>query len=183
MLLATSALAVVVANREQLIMRFPRGALVAEIGVDEGVFSRSILCTNPSRLYLIDPWEKQTGDYAGDPTNDGNFERKYTTVRDTLGLLPNVEIIRDYSLKAVERFPDGYFDWIYLDANHSYRGHERPGGMDQENPAGGHLCGPRLLRQPMDSGQAGPGRLFRASGRRLDYLTTDDVFLSWGFIV
>ena len=102
-------------------MRFPYSAGVAEIGVDDGVFSRSILRTDPSRLHLIDPWKKQTGDYARDGTNEGDFEQKYRAVRETLGRMLSVEIIRDYSLKAAGRFPDSYFDWIYLDADHSYR--------------------------------------------------------------
>ena len=179
-----SASAVVVANRVQMIMRFPRGAVVAEIGVDQGVFSRSILRTNPRRLHLIDPWEKQTGDFASDPMNDGDFEQKYTAVREALGPLPNVEIIRDYSLKAVERFADGYFDWIYLDADHSYRAVRsdleawirkiRPGGIF----AGHDYCTRQWIQV-----KAALDDFLRTSGRRLDYLTSDDVFLSWGFIV
>ena len=175
---------VVVANRDQMIMKFPRDAVVAEIGVDQGVFSRSILRTNPRRLHLIDPWEKQTGDFANDPMNDGDFEQKYKTVRETLGRLPNVEIIRDYSLKAVERFADGYFDWIYLDADHSYRAVRsdleawirkiRPGGIF----AGHDYCTRHWIQV-----KAALDDFLCTIGRRLDFLTSDDVFLSWGFIV
>ncbi len=181
---AMNVSAIVVSNRDQMIMRFPRNAVVAEIGVDEGAFSRSILRTDPKKLYLIDPWEKQAGDYAADPTNEGDFETKYRTVRDTLGRLPNVEIIRDYSLKAVERFPDRYFDWIYLDADHSYRAvmadlegwirKIRPGGIF----AGHDYCAYQWIQVK----PALDDFLF-ASGRRLEYLTSDDVYLSWGFIV
>ena len=176
--------AVVLANRDQMIARFPQSAVVAEIGVNEGVFSHSILRTNPSRLYLIDPWEKQTGDYSSDPTNEGDFEQKYRTVRDALGGLPNVEIIRDYSLKAAERFPDGYFDWIYLDADHSYGAVTsdleawikkiRPGGIF----AGHDYCAYKWIqvKPALDD-------FLRARGRSLDYLTSDNVYLSWGFVV
>ena len=34
-------------NREQMILSFPHGSIVAEIGVDRGVFARSILRTSP----------------------------------------------------------------------------------------------------------------------------------------
>ena len=84
-----------------MVLSFSHGAIVAEIGVDRGGFAHSILRTSPKKLYLIDPWEKQKGHYAADPTNDENFEEKYAMVRDTLGRLPNVEIVREYSLRAV----------------------------------------------------------------------------------
>jgi SAM-dependent methyltransferase len=175
---------VVVSNREQLLLKFPRDAVVAEIGVNEGAFTRSILRTGPRRLHLIDPWQKQSDEYVNDPTNDGDFERKYRTVCETLGRLPNVEIIRDYSLRAAEQFPDGYFDWIYLDADHSYAAVARdleawvrkirPGGIF----AGHDYCNYKWIqvRTALDD-------FLNKRGRKLDFLTSDDAYLSWGFVV
>ena len=31
-----------------------------------------------------------------------------------------VEILEEYSFDAVNNFEDNFFDWTYLDANHSY---------------------------------------------------------------
>jgi hypothetical protein len=167
-----------------MLLRFPHGAIVAEIGVDRGEFARSILRTDPRKLYLIDPWERQTGDYAADPLNSEDFEQKFALVRDTLGRLPNVEIIRDYSLKAVERFPDGHFDWIYLDADHSYRAvaSDLAAWIKKIKP-GGIFAGHDYLANAWIQVQPALDEFLRASGRRLDYLTTDDGCLSWGFVV
>jgi cephalosporin hydroxylase len=33
---------------------------------------------------------------------------------------PNVRIHRCTSIEAAQKFHDGYFDWIYLDGDHSY---------------------------------------------------------------
>jgi glycosyltransferase involved in cell wall biosynthesis len=171
-------------NREQMVLSFSHGAIVAEIGVDRGVFARSILRTSPKKLYLIDPWEKQQGDYAADPTNDENFEEKHAMVRDTLGRLPNVEIVRGYSLQAVERFSDGYFDWLYLDADHSYNAvaSDLKAWIKKIKP-GGVFAGHDYLTYRWIQVRPALDEFLRQTGRSLRYLTTDDVFLSWGFIV
>ncbi|MCS4117578.1 class I SAM-dependent methyltransferase [Salinibacter ruber] len=47
-------------RRSFLLEKMPKNAVCAEIGVWEGKFSDMILRrTNPSKLYLIDPWEFQ----------------------------------------------------------------------------------------------------------------------------
>jgi len=49
----------------------PQNGVVAEIGVAEGHFSRTIFkTTKPRLLHLIDPWEhQQRADYQNDPNN------------------------------------------------------------------------------------------------------------------
>lgn len=105
-------------SREELIQSFPENAICAEIGVWHGWFSWEILKTKPQKYYMIDCWEKQTGDYEGDPTNDSDFEQIYKNVCEAFGKRENVEIIKGYSYGISKSFKDGYFDWIYLDASH-----------------------------------------------------------------
>ena len=46
-----------IANRKELLEHLPKVAIVAEIGVDSGLFTDQILrVTQPSKLHLIDIW-------------------------------------------------------------------------------------------------------------------------------
>ena len=101
-----------------------------------------------------------------------------------LGRLPNVEIVREYSLRAVERFSDGYFDWLYLDANHAYNAvaSDLRAWIKKIEP-GGIFAGHDYLSYQWIQVRPALDEFLRQTGRTLRYLTTDDVFFSWGFIV
>ncbi len=100
-------------NREILLSRLPKNAIVAEIGVDHGSFSSEILrLTQPKKLHLIDIW-------GTDRYHDG----LYTGVVDKFNseiATEQVIVNRALSLEAVSQFEDHYFDWIYIDTDHSY---------------------------------------------------------------
>jgi hypothetical protein len=115
--------------RDHLLRYLPTSATAAEIGVAEGQFSQQILSTTlPQRLHLIDPWEFQPRiDYAADPNNvpDQENESRYQSVCNTLYReVQNgtVVIQRNYSGDIADEFGNGYFDWIYIDALHTYEG-------------------------------------------------------------
>lgn len=100
-------------DRLELLKHLPAGAVVAEIGVNEGDFSQQILtiCT-PQKLILIDVWGSQR--YHG-----GLFEKVKTRFQKEIQNR-TVEIIRDLSFGAIASCADHFFDWIYLDTDHSY---------------------------------------------------------------
>src|ERR671926_1686107 len=51
------------ANRERLLRRMPKQSVCAEIGVDQGAFSKRILrIVEPRRLHLVDPWKHEEGE-------------------------------------------------------------------------------------------------------------------------
>jgi hypothetical protein len=111
-------------NRKELISLLPTNKVCAEIGVATGKFSFHILKSNrPKKLYLIDSWENFDLGY-----NDSNMvlndehEQRYLMVREKIKKFNNVEIIRKRSCDAFEIFPDNYFDWIYIDGDHSFSG-------------------------------------------------------------
>ena len=103
----------VVLNRQALLSRMKKGGKVAEIGVNCGDFSELILkIVEPERLHLIDIWNsamypeslwKEVCAKFREPVNDGK-----------------VWIHRKFSIEAADDFENDYFDWIYLDADHSY---------------------------------------------------------------
>lgn len=101
-------------NRNELLKKLPYIAKVAEIGVNEGEFSQHILSIcKPTKLFLIDLWSsKRYNNNKFDSVNE-KF-RKYIEKGE-------VEIIRDNSLSAHHIFNNEYFDWIYIDTDHSYQ--------------------------------------------------------------
>lgn len=102
----------------------PHYAVVAEIGVQEGSFSRFIVeQTYPRKLYLIDCWEQQDPKVYDD--SEANVENKlqekyYQDVQKKFMHDDRVIIMKKYSHEAVDLFEDEFFDWVYIDANHSY---------------------------------------------------------------
>jgi hypothetical protein len=113
-------------TRIDMISSLPKGLVVAELGVFEGEFSKIILdkC-NPSELVLIDLWENvsiMSGDVDGNNIKRFNGLELYDNV---LKLFENNDIVtihRDNTTSALSRYPDNYFDMIYIDADHSYSG-------------------------------------------------------------
>lgn len=107
-------------DRKQMVQHFG-GGIIAEIGVFMGDFSQHILDTcHPHELYLIDLWKQQTGKYECDPTNKEPLEQYYEDVCKRFQNALEVRIVRKYSLVAAAMFPDHFFDWIYLDCDHTY---------------------------------------------------------------
>jgi len=113
--------------RKTALKLLPRHAVVAEIGVAEGDFSRQILdIAAPGQLHLVDPWEHQAVEgYERDPANvaAAQQETRYRQVERRFAkeiAAEQVILHRAYSTEAAKKFPKGFFDWIYVDAMHTY---------------------------------------------------------------
>jgi len=101
----------VVPNREAILHQMKKGGIVAEVGVQEGVFSKSILqICEPKELHLID--------YS---LIYFSIDKKYKSeIADG-----QVKLHEGDSSVAISKFPDEYFDFIYIDADHAYPGVQR----------------------------------------------------------
>jgi hypothetical protein len=106
----------------------PEQSVCAQIGVHEGEFSRRILDLVASRrLHLIDPWkhmEGYSGSLFGGMGADGqrHLDERNERVKESLTAEiaeGQVQIHRAFSALASETFDDSYFDWIYIDGNHT----------------------------------------------------------------
>ena len=98
----------VVQNREYILQRIPKGGVGVEVGVQEGMFSRLILDICQTReLHLIDL----------DLRRYGIAEKFQTEIERGL-----VKLHEGDSSRLIAGFPDNYFDFIYIDADHSYPG-------------------------------------------------------------
>lgn len=103
----------VLPDRETLISRLPAGAVVAEVGVDMGDFSKKILdISNPVECHLIDLWPPSLVRADRYTAVAQRFSREAADGR--------VILHRGDSEATLESFPDHHFDWIYLDTTHLF---------------------------------------------------------------
>ena len=95
----------ILADRHKLLDRMPKSAVCAEIGIDRGYFSLAILeQTIPQELFLVDITLSRL-----DPASEAQLRAR-----------PEVTLIEAPSETGLASHPDASFDWIYLDADHSY---------------------------------------------------------------
>lgn len=112
--------------RISLLKMMPEKSICAEIGVWKGAFSQRILkVAKPKKLHLIDPWlfqpEYPERWYGGSQAQgQTHMDGIYEAVVRSFGALKNVVIHRELSHVAAAQFHEGYFDWVYIDGNHSY---------------------------------------------------------------
>ena len=111
-------------RRKRLLRIIPKDTIGIEIGVWMGEFTGQLLhYVKPSRLHLVDPWIYQNG-FAKYFPSDGqkHLDIMYGDVAKSYGHLHNVIIHREKSEEIVSVFPDEYFDWLYIDGDHSEPG-------------------------------------------------------------
>lgn len=100
-------------NRQQMLEKMKKNSVVAEIGVDEGKFSHLIhKKVKPAKFHLIDMW-------GTDRFHDGKFEAVKSYFEEGIEE-GTVQVHKTMSTEAAQDFEDGYFDWIYIDTDHSY---------------------------------------------------------------
>lgn len=119
------------ACRMNLLERMPKGSVCAEIGVYKGEFSAYILkVVRPKKLHLIDPWHYEM-DPAYDRTwyggrvgvNQSYMDTMYESVMRKFQKEIDAGVVvlhRGSSSDVLQTFPPDYFDWVYIDGNHSY---------------------------------------------------------------
>lgn len=91
------------ASREAMLPLLPQSGIVAELGTYRGEFARDIRQLNrPRELHLVDI--------------------DYSLFRDEGLVGPDVIRHVGYTHETIATFPDAHFDWIYIDADHSYAG-------------------------------------------------------------
>ncbi len=96
---------------------------ICEIGISRGRNFSLMIEHGPELAVAIDLWQAD-GTYS---RNDGGYsqeqlDEQYDNFKSAMVDKPFVEIFRGYSIKVAELFPDDYFDFIYVDGDHSYKG-------------------------------------------------------------
>lgn len=95
----------------------------AEIGTQRGLYAEYLLKNTELFLYLIDIWQHQDKGYK-DIANVSSSEHESNLVMTRQLVAPyegRYEIIRAFSVDAAKRFSEDELDFVYIDANHSYK--------------------------------------------------------------
>jgi len=101
----------VVADRFEGLNQLPKRGKIAELGVQKGLFSKSILKTSgPTELHLFD----LSFSYENFP-----FDHEFFVDYIKRG---TVTLHEGDSSSLLAQLPDEYFDWIYIDGDHTLEG-------------------------------------------------------------
>ena len=92
-----------------------------EVGVMKGNNAKKILeYLNIKKLYLVDPWVEYSNLNWSRDVPQKEFNKFYQEVKNKFANNNNVEIIREFSVNAAKNFRNDYFDFIYIDGDHTY---------------------------------------------------------------
>ncbi|MFY0642986.1 MAG: class I SAM-dependent methyltransferase [Bacteroidia bacterium] len=96
----------VLANRDELLKKLPAASVGAELGVEYGHFSKSILqYVNPSKLFLVDLWKNQ---------------QIFKACKAAMSTSKQVEFCLEDSVDFLKNQKENSLDWIYIDTDHGY---------------------------------------------------------------
>ena len=103
----------------------PQNIIAAEIGVQSGINAASIMQHLPIKeLWLVDVWEEYSMSVPKRNLErievSLNFADQFSIVTNKFAGDERVHIIKGLSEHAVREFEDGFFNFIYIDACHSY---------------------------------------------------------------
>lgn len=92
----------------------------AEIGTEQGVYAETLLKANPKlHLSCVDAWTAYRG--YRDHTRQSKLDNFYEITQ--ARLMPyrwQYELIRAFSMDALNHFEDNSLDFVYIDANHDF---------------------------------------------------------------
>jgi hypothetical protein len=96
-----------------------------ELGVQEGYFAKDILerWNSAEEYHLVDLWAPQAN--YEDAANVGMKEQQKkmnSALERTSKWKQAIRVCRNYTTICAQRYPDGYFDFIYVDARHDWKG-------------------------------------------------------------
>lgn len=109
----------VFSDRHEMLRRLASGRIGGEVGVQHGHFSRFILDSiDLDELHLFDMAEH--------------------LIRNDVKTTPNVRLHIGDSSRQLATLPNAYFDWLYIDGDHSYSGVRKDAvvAMDKVKPGG-----------------------------------------------
>lgn len=110
-------------KREEVVnlIRSLENPKICEVGVRTGGYFDFLLQDNVSEAYGVDIWRSTDSTGQNDNLYDQNtLDNQYNEVFTKYRHDNRVRLIREFSVNAARFFPDEYFDFIYIDADHTY---------------------------------------------------------------
>ena len=116
-------------KRAYILEQLDKKSKIVEVGVWKGDFSRQIWSiSSPNLLVLVDSWtfdEKVRGcapQVSGEePLKQIFFDQAKKDTYDKFKNIQNVHILDLNSIEASAKYEDNFFDYIYIDAEHTYK--------------------------------------------------------------
>ena len=116
-------------KRAYIIEQLKKNSVIVEVGVWRGEFSKKIYnISNPKMLVLVDSWtyDEQVRGCAPQVNGKEPLSQKYfdDAKEETFNKFRNknnVVILSEDSQNSSSNYKDNYFDYIYLDAEHTYQ--------------------------------------------------------------
>ncbi len=100
-----------------------RFQIIAEVGVRSGDHLRSLLRSQPKHLVAVDLWDDDGVLAHNDSkTSPEQIRRCHESVLQIASANPCVDVRQGLSDSVAQQFAPGYFDFVYLDADHTYEG-------------------------------------------------------------
>ena len=115
-------------KRAYILEQLSKNSKLVEVGVWKGDFSKQILnISSPNLLVLVDAWtfdDKVRGCApqvdGEEPLNQNFFDQAKKDTYNKFENIQNVHILDLNSLDASSNYEDNFFDYIYIDAEHTY---------------------------------------------------------------
>jgi hypothetical protein len=155
--------------------------IAAEIGVWRGEFSARVLSTWGGQLHMVDAW-RHLENYQDmcnlpDAEHEKCFQRALSVAE---AFTPRAVVLRELSPVAANSFSDGFFDLVYLDANHSYEAVMADlRAWTAKVRAGGVVCGHDYLDGVRKEGVFGVKTAVNEFFGRPPELVTEEQYPSW----
>lgn len=132
-------------TRNDMLLYFAKDMRMAELGVFKGEFSKILHETcQPSELHLVDLYEGifTSGDKDGKNYQTVNLKEEMDKISIYYSDYPEVRVVKSSTNDFLNSFEDEYFDFIYIDADHSYEGVTSDLELSyQKIKSGGFICG------------------------------------------
>jgi hypothetical protein len=167
----------IIDTRNDLLDIIGQQSIVCEIGIFKGEFSEIIIeKLKPSEIHLIDIFEGEmcSGNKDGNNIVWTNLNDEYNRLKLKYENDSTVKLHKGYSFDTLKNFQDEYFDFIYIDGDHSYDGVKIDLQLSYlKTKKGGYICGHDYTTQMFEGVVRAVDEFCLEKNLKIDYITKD----------